>query len=110
MSDVVETLDGVTLEFPSPRGDKLCQVTAVYNIKKSEFPSPRGDKLCLVKLQPVRNGEFKFPSPRGDKLCLKAGLISSALRSFPSPRGDKLCRYPIVLLIPARTVSVPSRG
>ena len=58
--------------FPSPRGDKLCQMTAEDLISTYEFPSPRGDKLCL-KGCGFSDLRHKFPSPRGDKLCLLRG-------------------------------------
>ena len=100
--------------FPSPRGDKLCQVSTRNSTSAARFPSPRGDKLCPALIASSAPANSWFPSPRGDKLCLQpagscqeeegfrplAGiscvqhcggcLIDFSMR-FPSPRGDKLC-------------------
>ena len=76
------------------------------------FPSPRGDKLCQVRQQRQKSkAEVSF-RPLAGISCVRRRITNSHMEiEFPSPRGDKLCR----LLagdggFPQAAVSVPSRG
>ena len=120
------------MEFPSPRGDKLCLAEIWLERCRQSFPSPRGDKLCpvieiavggkSVGFRPLAGISCvytapgnthpmpRFPSPRGDKLCRQLTAAVLFGDQFPSPRGDKLCHRAHYRPHRGIHVSVPSRG
>ena len=77
-------------------------------IFQTEFPSPRGDKLCQIMTATI-NPCTEFPSPRGDKLC--RGLSSEPACPYCfRPLAGISCVEAVQISGLNNPVSVPSRG
>ena len=79
------------LEFPSPRGDKLCRGALARQFIKQGFRPLAGISCVWTRPAKSPTQQKKFPSPRGDKLCPQNPGQCHRSLGFPSPRGDKLC-------------------